>query len=218
MRKRHIVFETIMQPYISRKDGVACGICLLLVFLLPSPSQAESLEVTTPCAGGGSSTGGTLRCFSTIAQGQPVGSSTASGIQLNHGFLTPITNESYAGPDSDGDGLPDSWEQHYFSGLAQSGASDSDSDGVANIDEYWAGTDPTNPLSLFMISALTSGTSADLILRWQSVTGRFYRVESATNMGAAWIPRQINIGATPPLNTVTTVVTTVREFWRVKIE
>jgi hypothetical protein len=47
--------------------------------------------------------------------------------------------------DSDSDGLPDSWEYDYFGNLSQSGTDDPDEDGLTNLEEYQAGTDPTNP-------------------------------------------------------------------------
>jgi len=47
--------------------------------------------------------------------------------------------------DSDGDGMPDEWEQKYgFSPSDASNASkDKDGDGYTNIEEYLNGTDPT---------------------------------------------------------------------------
>ena len=46
--------------------------------------------------------------------------------------------------DRDGDGLPDQWEQRYFNNLAQGAEDDPDGDGVNNLDEYNAGTDPND--------------------------------------------------------------------------
>ncbi len=46
--------------------------------------------------------------------------------------------------DSDADGLLDSWEQQYFSNLDQQGTGDPDGDLLQNLDEFGAGTDPTN--------------------------------------------------------------------------
>ena len=47
-------------------------------------------------------------------------------------------------PDSDGDGLPDPWEQQYFSDLDQGATDDPDGDGDDNLAEYNAGTDPSD--------------------------------------------------------------------------
>ncbi len=45
--------------------------------------------------------------------------------------------------DSDGDGLPDSWELLYFGDLSQGPNDDPDMDGRPNLQEYQDGTDPT---------------------------------------------------------------------------
>lgn len=45
--------------------------------------------------------------------------------------------------DSDADGLPDSWEQTHFGGLAQTATQDGDADGLNNAAELAGGTSPT---------------------------------------------------------------------------
>ncbi len=48
-------------------------------------------------------------------------------------------------PDTDSDGIPDPWEGAHFGNLATAGAlTDFDHDGVSDLDEYRAGTDPRN--------------------------------------------------------------------------
>ena len=46
--------------------------------------------------------------------------------------------------DSDSDGLPDPWELEYFGDLSYDADDDPDLDGFTNLEEYEAGTDPTN--------------------------------------------------------------------------
>lgn len=48
-------------------------------------------------------------------------------------------------PDSDGDGLDDIWEIRYFGDLSQVASDDFDTDGLVNLDEFVAGTNPTVP-------------------------------------------------------------------------
>ena len=46
--------------------------------------------------------------------------------------------------DTDGDGLPDGWELTYFGDLTHDGTEDADADGLTNLTEYLAGTNPQN--------------------------------------------------------------------------
>ena len=46
--------------------------------------------------------------------------------------------------DSDGDGMPDAWERLWFGGLGEPADGDYDLDGISNLDEYLAGTNPTD--------------------------------------------------------------------------
>ena len=55
-----------------------------------------------------------------------------------------VTTNQPSGLLSDGDSLPDSWELFYFGGLDEVDSGDADADGLDNLAEYLAGTDPTN--------------------------------------------------------------------------
>ena len=81
-------------------------------------------------------TGGTTYFYcvrATNAAGDSPYSNTASD-------TTPLS-----GPDIDNDGLPDTWENAYFGDLSQTAGGDFDADGLTNLQEYNAGTDPTRP-------------------------------------------------------------------------
>lgn len=74
--------------------------------------------------------------------------------------------------DSNGNGLPDDWETRY--GLTDP-SGDPDRDGVSNLDEYWAGTDPKDASSWLRLTQITQGTSPFQVT-WSSVGGTRYRV------------------------------------------
>lgn len=105
-------------------------------------------------------------------------------------------------PDADGDGLPDWWEDEYFPGVGADPAVDSDGDGVINRDEYLAGTNPTDPASLFMIEVTTDVAGFPRV-RWSSAEGKSYRVLRAKSLSsnpADFVEVWSGIGATPPTN------------------
>jgi hypothetical protein len=77
------------------------------------------------------------------------------------------------GPDTVGDGVTDSWRAFY--NISDDNA-DNDSDGFTNAQEYFAGTNPNDPASKFIISSVTpqpGGFDVD----WPSQLGIPYRVQ-----------------------------------------
>ena len=68
--------------------------------------------------------------------------------QSDWNSLTEVAIQSTLLSDVDGDGLPDNWEDYYFTNsTAYSGADDPDSDTFNNLSEYVSGSNPTNALS-----------------------------------------------------------------------
>jgi hypothetical protein len=57
---------------------------------------------------------------------------------------------------------------------------DYDGDGMSNLQEYLAGTDPTNSASMFGVTSLVPEGN-DLLITWSAVTNKTYVVQVATN-------------------------------------
>ena len=78
--------------------------------------------------------------------------------------------------DSDNDGLPDEFERLHNLKLDLADADeDPDKDGMANIEEFRAGTDPNSTNSIFRVSGERSATG-NAALSWQPAAGKTYRL------------------------------------------
>jgi alpha-D-xyloside xylohydrolase len=107
-------------------------------------------------------------------------------IKFNHsGGQTQIT----FGPDSIGDGISDSWRLFWFGTAATNSVSctqcDPDGDGMTNLQEYFAGTNPNDPNSALRIISLDGGAR---LLIWSSVPGRNYQVLATTELSVPFGP------------------------------
>ncbi len=125
--------------------------------------------------------------------------------------------------DSDGDGLIDAWELLYGGDATNLAAgADLDGDLYSNLEEFLAGTNPTNFASRMAIftGPVVSGTN--IVVRWQSATGKFYRLDRSTNLAsdAFSFAVRTNVPAVPPENTVTDQAATGFGpwFYRVRLE
>ncbi len=99
--------------------------------------------------------------------------------------------------DDDEDGLPDSWERRHFGRTDHpDGAPDADpdGDGMRNIEEFIAGTDPTNAASRFVLDIAPGPTSVVVQVETVAAGGpdtpgrvRRYALDYDTTLTGGWV-------------------------------
>ena len=131
-----------------------------------------------------------------------------------------LTGEQTQAVDSDGDRMPDLWEEaNGLNPTINDANADADGDGQSNYSEFAAHTDPgnaTSRLAVASIGKLESGVA----LNWHSTSGSYYSVYSSTNLAATnWTVRLDNIPATAPLNVLNVPVNATKfECFRIGLE
>jgi len=96
------------------------------------------------------------------------------------------------GEDANFDGLPDDWQARYWgSDPAKwpSANEDSDGDGVSNLMEFLAGTDPTNPNSVLRTRIADNGQGWRV--HWDTQPGLVYHLQTSSDL-VSWT----NVGVT----------------------
>ncbi|MCI0747035.1 MAG: hypothetical protein L0Y58_16650 [Verrucomicrobia subdivision 3 bacterium] len=89
--------------------------------------------------------------------------------------------------DSDTDGLPDDWENFYFASLTRVANDDSDGDGRKNLDEFHAGTDPSQAASALRLLSCTRDGNERATLRFSHAANRRYVAQVSEDF-QTWSP------------------------------
>ena len=85
--------------------------------------------------------------------------------------------------DTDNDGLPDWWESRYYRSITNALPLGAAANGFNNLQCYRLGLDPTNPRSTFKAQAVLQPGTGYPLITWNSVGGKTYAVEYASNIG-----------------------------------
>lgn len=97
--------------------------------------------------------------------------------------LSDVAANTTWGEDSNGDGLPDDWQEKYW-GLKSddwpASNVDSDHDGATNFQEFLAGTNPLDPKSVLRMSVQQDAQGAKLT--WSAVRGYIYQIQQSDDM------------------------------------
>lgn len=123
--------------------------------------------------------------------------------------------------DSDSDGMADAWEQMHFSNLTQQADGDVDNptpDGVDNLSEYIADTDPLNPEDYFRIEAITFDPLATV--HFTSSSNREYSLYARTNLlSGEWfvVPWGTNKIGTGGADTISSTNDVDVEFFKMEV-
>jgi hypothetical protein len=171
--------------------------------------QGTSLIVTNAVAGQYTVTFGPVPNWNTPA---PVINTVAAG-------GTYTFKGSYSITDANTNGLADSWEQTYFGTVAPShpGNMDSDLDGMTDLGEFLAGTNPTNAASRLQFTTPVSQNTGVVRLDWPTVPGRAYRLNRSADL-QAWTPVTDWYRANGSVYSFTTNVTSGTYFYRVEVK
>ena len=109
--------------------------------------------------------------------------------------------------DTDGDGIPDFWEDEHFGGITNANpVDDGDDDGFNELEEWIADTNPTNDMSFFKITDITGDVTRVIFYRTSS--NRQYTVQAnpEPNDDAAWTnlaPPMMGSGGTDSVSDAT---------------
>ncbi len=123
------------------------------------------------------------------------------------------------GPTAD-DPLPEAWQLQFFGHTGVDPNDDPDHDGLSNLSEFRAGTDPTNPQSTFEIVSVRANALGGIQVDFSSVAGKFYEVQRSSNFISGFTGIQTHVPAAAPVSSIhdTTATGKGPYFYRLRLE
>ena len=101
---------------------------------------------------------------------------------------TPGRENTSNPDDTNGDGLPDTWQIQYFGSIGSPQATpgaDPDGDGFSNLQEYLAGTDPTNVNSYLKLDSIQVDQGR-IAIQFTAMAGRTYSILYNASLESTW--------------------------------
>ena len=220
-------------------EPLAGGPAIVLATALTNINHQFSFVLRIPCetpeAGAGASTNlinltippNRYRRLTVTLDGQPLSLIGAGG------EISPLLNDRGRSEridlrlgtppvDADGDGLADAWEVQHFGGLSANPSGDPDGDGVNNLREFRAGTNPNDARSRFELVEISKAPNG-VSIQWSSQANRSYCVRRSPTLLApptGYMVVRAGLAATPPMNQFidTTTGTNAQFFYLIEIE
>lgn len=127
-------------------------------------------------------------------------------ISLSNAVAFVQTDSIQGGTDSDHNGLPDAWEYLHFGHIGVNPNADPDGDGVSNLQEYLADTDPNSASDRLKITSVASAPgNPNVTLTWTTHATRCYFLQKRAdlNIGSIWLDSGL-AAITPDAGTTTT--------------
>ena len=162
---------------------------------------------------GRSRTGGRLALTQTAETWQLVnaqlGDTALNNLSANRGNLEVsiatrgalVRLDLSRGEDTDGNGLVDAWERHYFGQLGNDPNGNPSGDGISNLAKMYAGLDPTGAVGVApqftVVQRLADGAFK---VEWSTEAGRSYALERAVQVQGPYVRLGAPIAAAPPAN------------------
>jgi len=132
---------------------------------------------------------------------------------------TLVFTGTYTFPDANSNGISDAWETNQFGSVSpgRTQFTDTDGDGMTDLAEFMAGTNPTNSASALRFTVPVTQNIGVTRLDWPTVPGRSYRVHGSSDL-VAWSVAQDWMRANGTILSFTAPSTNGFKFFRLEVK